>query len=90
MHLFTFCDFCTSEQCSTNKLLQALKIFQALIKNGIRVSASQRKITRAKKQLLCKHKPAFSAYSSINEIEKNPYIAVIEDNHALWLLADGR
>ena len=70
IHFFTSCDFCTREQCSIIKLIWTLKMFQVLIKNGIRVSASQSTIMTAKRQLLCKHKPAFSAYSFINKIEK--------------------
>lgn len=69
-HVFTFCDFCASEQCNIIKLTSTLKMSQVLIKNGIRVSASQSTITRKNGQLLCKHKPAFSAYSFINKTEK--------------------
>lgn len=56
------------------------------------VSAPRSIIRRANKQLrvLCKYESALPATVSLIKQKKNNYVAVIEDNHAPWLLADGR
>lgn len=95
---FTFSTFCTNEQCRKIELKRTLKTFKFLLKKEHCINIMKLKMALGHHEIQCGRSKCytnlnlffFSACLTVNEWNRKiNYIAVVEDNHAPWLLADG-